>query len=155
VVSQRDEPEAETPQLHDFLHHAIDAALPRLLTVGAPHRTERAVLRTTAHRLHGRPHIAALGQQVPASRNKFVATNAAAVVNFPGPARHTVANDVLPNEVAVAFHDRMGGAVLMRLFWKQRRVNSAVHDPGAALARQPSDFVSAPRISSVDADANH
>src|SRR5262249_58804165 len=130
-------------------------ALPRLLTVSAPDRAERAVLRATAHRLHGRPHVSPLGQQVPAGRNKFVAADAATVVNPPGSAGHALTNDVLPNQIAVAFHDRMGGAVLMRLFRKQGRVNAAIHDPGAALARQSSDFVSAPRISGVDADANH
>ena len=57
VVGERDEAEAAAPQLDDLLDHAIDAALARLLAVGAPHRAERAVLRAAAHRLHRRPHV--------------------------------------------------------------------------------------------------
>ena len=51
VVGQRDKAEAAAPQFDDFRDDRVDAALPRLLTVGPPHRTERTVLRTTANGL--------------------------------------------------------------------------------------------------------
>ena len=48
----------------------------------------------------------------------------------------------------------MRRAVRVRFLGKQRGVNAAVDDPGAALARQLPDFVAAARIARVNADAD-
>ena len=68
VIGQRDEPEPSPSQLHRFVDHGIDAALPRSLAIGAPHRAERAVLRAPAHRLDRSPHVAAARQEIPPGR---------------------------------------------------------------------------------------
>src|SRR5205814_3958975 len=52
VVGERDEAEPATPQLDDFADDAIGRALPRLLTVGPPHGTERAVPGAASQRLY-------------------------------------------------------------------------------------------------------
>ena len=144
----------EPAQLDDFLDDAIDAALTRLLAVGAPDRTERAMLRASAHGLHRRPHVAALRQQIPARGDELVAADPAAFVQRLRVARHAVGHDLLPDEVAVAADDRVRRAVLARFVRKQRGVNAAVHDPGAALPGDPSDLVAAQGVARVDADAD-
>ena len=84
---------------------------------------------------------------------ELFAAHSAAVVNVLGTAVQAVAHDLFPDEIAVAFDHRMRRAVRVRFFGKQRGVNPAVDDPGAALARQLPDFVSAARIARVNADA--
>ena len=81
VVGQRDEAEPAPAQLDDLCDDGIDAALPRLLAVGAPDRAERAVLRAAAHGLHRGPHVPALRQQVPARRQESVGVDAPALVD--------------------------------------------------------------------------
>src|SRR4051794_21359967 len=66
-----------------------------------------------------------------------------------------VVDDLRPHEIAIPFDDGVRSAVLERLLGKERGVNAAEDDPRAALARQPSDFVAAPRVAGVDADADH
>ena len=66
-----------------------------------------------------------------------------------------VVDDLAPHHVAVALGDRVRAAELVRLLRVERGMNAAEHDPGAALAREPADFVAAQRVSGVDADADH
>ena len=73
VVGERDEAEPEAAELDDLADDAVDPALARLLAVGPPDRAERTVLRTAAHGLHRRPHVAVLGQQIPPRRHELVA----------------------------------------------------------------------------------
>ena len=82
VVGQRDETESQAAQRHDLLDHHIGGALPRLLAVGAPDRTERAVLGAAANRLHRRPHVTVRRQQVPARGFELLRRHAAAFVDF-------------------------------------------------------------------------
>ena len=110
IVSERDEPEPETPQLDDFLHDAIDGSLPRLLPVGAPHRAERTMLRAAAHGLHRCPHVSIFGKQIPPCGHEVVAAHAAAVIDRRRSTVDAVADDVPPDEIAVAAHHRMGAA---------------------------------------------
>ena len=81
IVGQRDEAKPETPQLHDLLDHHVGRALPRLLSVGTPHRTERTMFGATAHRLHGGPHVTIARSEIPARGQKLLSRNASAVVN--------------------------------------------------------------------------
>ena len=62
--------------------------------------------------------------------------------------------DLAPDQVAVALHHGVRLAALERLLRKQRGVNAAVHDPGAALAGHAADLVAAQRVAGVDADAD-
>ena len=137
VVGQRDEPEAVTPELDDLGDDAVDAALPRLLAVGAPDRAERTVLGTPAHRLHGSPHVPALRQQVPARRHEALGIDTSALV---GPlqraVRRVIEND-RPDHVAVAADDGVRAAELVGLLRIQRGVDAAEHD-GRARARSPA-----------------
>src|SRR5207245_1965048 len=128
-----------TPQLHDFSDHLIDGALPRLLAVGAPHRTERTVLWTAAHRLDRRPHVAALREQIPSGRREVGAADTAAFIQRLRMPRDAVADDLLPHQIAVAADHRMRLAVRAGFVGEQRRVNAAVDDPRAACARLASD----------------
>ena len=80
VVGEEDEAESAAPEGNDFAHHVVDATLSRFLSVGAPHRTERAVLRAAADRLHRSPHVLVGGQQIPARRDERAAFDAPAVV---------------------------------------------------------------------------
>src|ERR1700686_3656216 len=102
VVRQRDEPEPKAPQLDDLLDDTIDAALSRLLSVRAPHRAERAMLRTAAHGLNRRPHVSVRRQQVPSRRHELVTAYAAALIEPLGPSGHAVADDSFKHKTAVA-----------------------------------------------------
>ena len=135
VIGESDEPEATAPQLHDLIEDAIHASLSRALSVRAPDRAERAVLRTATHRLHGGPHVARLRQQIPATRQKRVGLDPTAVVESLGDARHAVAKHDRPDAFAVAGHDRMGAAEVVCLVRIEGRVNPSVHDVGASGAR--------------------
>ena len=68
---------------------------------------------------------------------------------------HAVFDDLVPHQIAVSAYDGVSAAVLERLVGKERRMNAAVHDPRAALARDPADFVAAQRVARVDANADH
>ena len=57
-----------------------------------------------------------------------------------------------PDAIAVALDDGMGAAVLERLVREQRRVDAAVDDVGAALARGAADFIASQRVEGVNAD---
>jgi hypothetical protein len=55
----------------DLLDDQIARPLTRTLAVGLPHRAERAVLRTSAHGLDGRPHIPVVRHQIPSPRQQI------------------------------------------------------------------------------------
>ncbi len=152
VVGERDEAEAETPQLHQFLDHRIRLAHARLLAVGAPHRTERTVLGTAAHGLHRRDHVLVARQQVPARLQHRGAFDLAALVDPLRFAGFAVGNHHGPDAIAVALDHGMSAAVFERLVREQARVNAAVHDVGAALAGRAADFVAAQGVEGVDPD---
>src|SRR5205823_1723730 len=126
-----------------------------LLAVGAPYGAERAMLRTSAHRLHRAPHVFVGRQQVPAGGLEFLGGDAAAFVHTQRRARLAIADGLAPGDVAIAAHDRVCLSALESLFGIKRRVDAAEDDPRAALARHAPDLVSAERVASVDADADH
>ncbi len=92
--------------------------------------------------------------QVPARGEEFAALDAAAFVDFFGLAGEAIGDDLCPGEIAVAFDDGVCFAALERFLRKQRGVNSAVDDPGAAGARHAADRVAAQGVAGVDADAD-
>src|SRR5205823_6883799 len=65
VIGKKNEAESFPPERHHLAHHFGDGSLTRSLSIGSPHRTERAVLRTAAHGLNRSPHVAVVWQQVP------------------------------------------------------------------------------------------
>ena len=154
VVGQRNEPEPQAPQVHDFVDHALVPPLPRLLPVGAPDAAKRAVLRAAADGLHRRPHILLRLHQVPARRQKIGPRDAAALINRLRMACQAVCHHLRPHQVAIALHHGMRQAVLQRFLGKQRRVNTAIHHPRAPLARHPAHLVSAQSVARVHADAD-
>ena len=143
VVGERNESKTLAPEFDDLPDHRVDGALPGLLTVGPPDRAERAMFRTAAHRLHGRPHVSALGQQVPAGGDEIFAGHSSCVVH--GRRRPAIQSrdDFGPDDVPVAFDHGVSRAMLARFLGKQRRMDAAVDHPGAALTRLPADFVAA------------
>ena len=155
VVGERDEPEPAAPQLDRLADHRVDARLPRRLAVGAPHRAERAMLRAPAHRLHRRPHVASLGQEIPARDAEAVAADLAGLVDAPRGSGKTVVDHRGPHPVAVAAHDGVRAAALEHLLREERRVNAAEHHVRAALARQRPDLVAAQGVAGVNADPDH
>src|SRR5262249_18497612 len=148
------EAESQPAELDDFLHDAVDGALPRLLAVSAPDGAERTMLRASANRLHRRPHIAAARQQIPSSRYEPIASYSTALVYVLRAPRQAVGDHALPHKVGVALHDRMGTALRMGFFWKERRMNAAEHDPGAPLAELTSNLVPAPGVPRVNPDSD-
>ena len=143
VVGERDESKSETAQLDDLADDAIDAALARLLSVGPPHGTERAMLRAAAQRLYRRPHVPPLRKQIPSRRHELIARDAAPSVDRPR-----------LSSQALAAHDRVRLTVSRGFVRKQRGMNAAEDDPGTALAHLASDLVTAERVAGMNADAD-
>ena len=59
-----------------------------------------------------------------------------------------------PDDVAVALDDGVRAAEIARFLGKERRVDPAVDDRGAARASQRADLVAAQGVAGVDADAD-
>ncbi len=154
VVGQRNESVAAAAQLHDLTDDRVDDALSWLLPVGTPHRAERAVLRAATHRLHRAPHVAPFGQQVPARGDEAARVDAAAVVDRLRRARRHIVEHLRPDDVAVALDDDVRAAEIARFLRKQRGMDAAVDDGGAARADQRPDLVAAERVTGVNADAD-
>ena len=152
VVGEDDEAEPFAPQRHHFLEHPIDRALPRALPVGAPHRTERAVLGAPAHRLHRRHHVLAFGHQVPARRHEGVPFDAPSVITRAKRSRKTVLHRLRPRIIAIPRDDGVRRAELLGLLGKKRRVNAAEHDGGTRGPGGVPYLVAAPGVARVDAD---
>ena len=92
--------------------------------------------------------------QVPARGEEVAAFDAAAIVDFFGLACDAIGDDLAPGKIAIALYDGVGFATLESFLWKQRGVNAAINDPGAAAASHAADSVSAERIAGVHADAD-
>ena len=112
------------------------------------------MLGAAANGLHGGPHIFRGIHQVPARGEKFAALDAAAFVDPLGLAGEAIGDDLGPGQIAVAFDDGVGFAALEGFVGKERGVNSAIDDPGAAGAGHAADGVAAQGIAGVDADAD-
>src|SRR5262249_47159064 len=138
----------------DFVDHAVDPALPWLLTVGPPHGAKRAMFRAAADCLHRRPHVSPLWQEVPARGHELLARDSTALVDRSWLAGATVGDHLLPDQVAVAAYDGVGSSLSCRFVGKERRVNAAEHHPCAARAHLASDLIPAERVAGVDANAD-
>ena len=113
------------------------------------------MLRAAADGLHRRPHVAVLGQQIPARLEHRLRLRRDRLRRCVcGCAGEHAVDDDRPDAVAVALDDRVRAAELERFFGIQRGVDAAVNDLRAALARQPSDLVAAQGVAGVDADAD-
>ena len=152
VVGERDEPESHPAERHDFVDDRVDAALPRPLPVGLPHRAERAVLRTAADRLHRGPHVFVARHERPARRLEFAAFDLAAVVHRQRRVARAVFEHTGPDQITVTFDDRVCATKFGGLFRIQRGVNAAEHDVRAARARSLTDPIAVQRVPGVNAD---
>src|SRR6185295_2367221 len=135
VVREEDESKAFTAERHDLTDDCTDIALTRLLTIRSPHRTERTVLRATANRLHGSPHVAIGGQQVPPSGRERLAFDATAFVLGLEMSGFTISQHAGPDDVAVSGHDGIGGTALTHFVREERGVDAAKHDDRPACVR--------------------
>src|SRR5262249_36144032 len=131
VVGKGDESKSETPQLDDLSDNPVHAGLTRLLPIGPPHRTERAVLGAAADRLHRSPHIPPRGQQVPARWNELIRADASALVDGQRPSSETVLHDTAPDDITVTAHNRVCLPMARCFVGKQRGVNAAEYHPGS------------------------
>ena len=125
VVGEDDEAKALAAQLDDLAHNQAHVALARLLPVGAPDRTERAVLRAAADGLHRGPHVAIRRQQIPSRGRERITVDPPAGVErlrVPGVA---VVEDRRPDEIAVPRDDGVGGAMFAHFVREERGVNAA------------------------------
>ena len=136
------------------MYHAVDESLPWLLTVRAPHRAKRAVLRAATHGLHRCPHVPAGGQQIPARRHEPIARYAPPVVHARGPTRDAISDDGRPDHIPVASDHDVCAAMSVRFVWEESRVDPTKHHPCPPFPRLPSDFVSTQGVAGVDADAD-
>jgi hypothetical protein len=76
-----------------------------------------------------------------------------AVVDAFRSAGGAVAENAIPDDVAVARHDHMCAAVLKRLFRIERGMDSSEHNPGAPLPCRATDLVSSQGVAGVNDDA--
>ena len=65
------------------------------------------MLRAAADGLDRSPHVTPLGHQIPTGGGELFAADATAVVNTLRMSGDAVADDVFPDEIAVAFDHRM------------------------------------------------
>ena len=119
------------PKIDDLVDYFLKAPLPGLLSIGPPHRTERAVLWASANRLHRRPHIFIRLHQVPARRQKLLSLDLSAVIDSLGVSRLQVAKHLSPRYIPVALDHGMRRTLFERLLRKQGRVNASVYHGGA------------------------
>ena len=152
VVGQRDEAEAHAAQLHDLPDHRVGRPLARLLSIGPPHGTERAVLGAAADGLHRSPHVAFGRHQIPARRLELVGRDAAAVVFELRGSLHAVGQSYGPHRVAIALYYRVRSAEFVSFVGIERRMNAAEDNPCSALASDASHFEAAQRVGGVDPD---
>ena len=132
----------------------IDRPLARLLSVGAPHRAERAMLGTPAHRLHRGPGILLAWHEVPPRRPELGRVHLTRLVDPFRLAVGTTLDGDAPGDVAVALHHGVRAALIVRLFRIQGGVDAAVDHPGAARAGALPELVADQGVAGVDPDAD-
>src|SRR4030095_11509505 len=93
------------------------------------------------NRLHRRPHVPVLWQQIPSRWIERVATNPASHIQRLRIATIAVVEDRRPDQVTVAGNDAMGGTVVAHLVGEQRGVNAAEYDKRAARSGGASDLI--------------
>src|SRR6185295_1509363 len=80
IVGEDDESKSLAAQRDDLADDVGYATLSRFLSVGSPHRAERAMLGTAADGLDRPPHVSPVRQEVPSCRRKLLAADAPALV---------------------------------------------------------------------------
>src|SRR6185437_4229873 len=119
--------------------------LARPLSIGPPYGAEGAMFRAAPGRLHGAPHVLALGQQVPARAREAVCLDPSAFIDCLWRTVDTVIQHLAPRDVAITSHHGMRGAPLEGLLRVQRGVHATEDDPCASLARKSPNLISAQR----------
>ena len=66
-----------------------------------------------------------------------------------------VAENPIPDDVAVTLNDYMCAAMLKRFLRIERGMDSSEHNPSAALACRATDFVSSQGVAGVNANADY
>src|ERR1700687_4617017 len=102
VIGESNETKSETAQLDNFFDDRIRSPLPGTLAVRAPDRAERAMLGTTTHRLHRRPHVTTARDQFPPRGGKTTGLDLASVVEGLWSAFSAVGQGHRPGHVAIA-----------------------------------------------------
>ena len=96
------------------------------------------MLRTSADRLHGAPHVPALRQQVPPGRNESIGIDTSALVALLAACRARRRRGRRGQITSPSpSDDGMRAAELLRFLWIQRGVDPAEHDgraPGSGVA---------------------
>src|ERR1051325_2472183 len=155
IVRKRDEAKSEAPQLHDLFDHHIRGTLPRLLSVGTPHRTERTMFRATAHGLHGGPHVTIARSKIPTRGQELIPRNPSTVINSLGRASSQIGDRLRPHDISVSLDDGMSAAQLKGLFRIQGCVDATIDHPGSAFPRLASDLHASQGVAGMDADAHY
>jgi hypothetical protein len=84
VIGEGYEAEADLAEVDDLVDYGLEGSLTGLLAVGAPDAAEGAVLGAAADGLDGGPHVFVARHEVPAGREEFAASDAAAFVDLLG-----------------------------------------------------------------------
>src|SRR5690606_25508272 len=142
---------AAATELDDLGHDAVGLALPGPLAVGPPDGAEGAVLRAAADRLHRAPHVLARLQQVPSGRAELLGLDAAPLVHGLKRAARAVAKRGGPGAFAVPLDDGVRRPEIARLLGVERRMDPAVDDRRAGMAREPADLIAAQHVARMDA----
>jgi hypothetical protein len=154
VIRQGNKTESEPAQLNHFMNDDIGGSLPRPLTIRSPDRTEGTMLGTAPNRLHGGPHVAILGQQIPSRGGKILGLNPAALINLAGRLVQAIFQRFNPDEIAIAFDDRVCSAKFQSLAGIKRGVNAAENDERATGAGDPADFVTPKGVPRMDSNSH-
>lgn len=143
VVGQRYETEPSSAEVEDLLDDDVHSTLSRRLTIGSPDRAERAVLRTTPHRLDRTPHVASLRQQLPARGDESIGIDTSGLIDGLQRTARRIAEYDRPDDVAVTLDHGMGAAQAERLVGVERGVAwmpPKITTAPRALARVPSSY---------------
>ncbi len=112
------------------------------------------MLGTTAHGLHGSPHILVLWRQVPTRGHKLLARNAATVVNGLGSPGEYIRNDFAPDDIAIPFYYGVCATHFQGFMRVQRGVNAAIDHVCSTFARHASQRHAAKGVPGVNADTH-
>ena len=107
------------------------------------------MLGAAANRLHGRPHVTALRQQVPPAREEGISIHTPAVVARLRMTGHAVAQHHRPAEFAVTRHDGVSGTKVTSFVRIEGRVNASVHHIRAGRTRGIAELVAAQGITGM------
>src|SRR5581483_3223181 len=155
VIGQSNKTITEPAKLNNFSYHCVRRPLSWFLAVGTPHRAKGAVLRTSPHSLHRRPHVPVSRQEVPTRRFEFAGAYPSAFVNTFGRARTAIVERLSPSTVAIAFYHGMGSTLVKGFLRVQSGMDAAEDYGGAALAGLSPKAIATQGITSVNSYPHH